>query len=112
MRGIAIYTALFRSAALAMTTSVSAQTEQKGSSGPAVGPAQGETMAPTAPRKSTGPIRPTPVPGRKIVQLTEGECAGLGGKVLSIPVAYCSSGSLCSTTDKNGVIHEACITKK
>jgi hypothetical protein len=112
MRRIAIVIGVGLAAALAMTTSVSAQTEQKGSSGPAVGPARGETMAPTAPGKSTGPIRPTPIPGRKNVQLTEGECEGLGGRVLSIAVAYCKSGSLCSTTDKNGVIHEACITKK
>jgi hypothetical protein len=39
--------------------------------------------------------------------LTVGECQGLGGKV--IPKAGCASTFGCTTTDKNGVVHEACV---
>ena len=112
MRRIAIVIGVGLAAALAMTTSVSAQTEQKGSSGPAVGPARGETMAPTAPRKPTGPIRPTPVPGRKIVQLTEGECTQLGGQVQATAEGVCNSGQACLTVDENKNRHAVCISKK
>ena len=50
-----------------------------------------------------------------VEELTTQECAGLGG--LAIPLApgnpeKCTGTQLCATTDKNGVIHVACIDEK
>ena len=45
------------------------------------------------------------------VPLSNAECTGLGGKVVDV-VHGCGSGKVCYTTDKNGVIHHACITKQ
>jgi hypothetical protein len=41
--------------------------------------------------------------------LTEGECTGLGGKSISTDASFCASGKVCVTTDKDGVVHHACI---
>ena len=40
--------------------------------------------------------------------LTVGECQGLGGKV--VPYGGCGSTFACQAVDKNGVVHQACIT--
>jgi hypothetical protein len=45
----------------------------------------------------------------KGVPLTEAECTGLGGKV---EANVSCKGNGCYTTDKDGVIHMACITTK
>ena len=47
-------------------------------------------------------------PIKRGLPLTEGECAGLGGKVNF--AKNCTSGQGCYTTDQDGVIHMACIT--
>lgn len=53
----------------------------------------------------------TPTTAAKPMALTEGECTGLGGKVSG--ATKCANGGLgCYTTDKDGVIHMACITNK
>ena len=53
----------------------------------------------TAPKRST-----------TVAPLTEGECVGLGGKIrVFYPDNTCATGKLCITTDKDGVIHSACI---
>lgn len=45
------------------------------------------------------------------VPLTEAECKGLGGKVLSTDLDQCAgTAKVCYTTDKDGVIHNSCIT--
>jgi hypothetical protein len=41
--------------------------------------------------------------------LTSGECRGLGGKVGANN--KCSVGAECLTTDSDGVVHRACLTK-
>jgi hypothetical protein len=51
----------------------------------------------------------TPSKTSKGVPLTEGECTGLGGKVDN--AVKCSGGLVCLTTDRDGVVHSACITK-
>jgi hypothetical protein len=61
----------------------------------------GRTPLPAAPK----PARIAPVP------LSNAECTGLGGKVIEA-LQGCSSGKVCYTTDKNGVLHHACITKQ
>lgn len=43
--------------------------------------------------------------------LTGAECKGLGGKVAA-SVNKCASGAMCLTTDKDGVVHSACLTKQ
>ena len=96
--------------AFALTTTASAQTERMRPSGAAGGAVQGGAMAPPAtggkPAGAANPVRP-PVGGVN-AQLTKAECEGLGGKVR--PNVYCSLGA-CWTTDKNGVIHNICITE-
>jgi hypothetical protein len=62
---------------------------------------EGRNPLPVAPK----PTRMAPVP------LSNAECTGLGGKVVDV-VHGCGSGKICYTTDKNGVIHHACITKQ
>ena len=58
---------------------------------------------------------PTPAPTqtqtRKSLPLTEGECRGLGGNVVT--ANGCGSpAKACETADKNGVLHRACIDDK
>jgi hypothetical protein len=50
--------------------------------------------------------------GTVATTLTEAECTGLGGKVVTVLQGCSATGKVCYTTDKNGVIHHACITKK
>ena len=55
-------------------------------------------------------VRPTKIAPSN---LTQGECEGLGGTVIhQINGNTCASGYVCSTTDKIGVIHRACISKQ
>jgi len=42
--------------------------------------------------------------------LSEAECTGLGGKV--VPVTDCKGFDACITTNKDGVVHKACLSKK
>jgi len=43
-------------------------------------------------------------------KLSSGECKGLGGQVIA--VSDCKGFDACITTDKDGVIHKACLTKQ
>ncbi len=68
---------------------------------------------PTAAIEKKGPPTGVAVKNKPTrAPLSEPECTGLGGKVLSIAGACESTGKQCVTTDKNGVIHQACITKQ
>ena len=60
-----------------------------------------------APKKAPSPVAKT---NTRATALTEGECTGLGGKVDA--AVKCSGGQGCYTTDKDGVIHMACLTNK
>ena len=80
--------------------------------GPAAGPAQGGTMAPPSKTaKPKGPAKPVVAPIGMIKALTEAECTGLGGKVVTVGGDNCGSFKKCLTTDSNGVIRQACIDK-
>lgn len=61
-----------------------------------------DKMQPAAPARPTK-MSPT--------GLTAAECKGLGGKVAA-SVNKCDSGSMCLTTDSDGVVHTACVTKQ
>lgn len=59
-------------------------------------------------KKAPSPTTPTQTQTRKNVPLTEGECRGLGGSVVT--ANGCGSPPLaCETADKNGVLRRACI---
>ena len=58
--------------------------------------------------KKAGGLASPPV--AKASALNQEECTGLGGKVSA--AVKCATGSACYTTDKDGVIHMACITNK
>jgi len=61
-------------------------------------------------KNPTPVVRPTKIEPSK---LTQAECEGLGGTAIrQINGNACASGIVCSTTDKDGVIHRACITKQ
>jgi hypothetical protein len=68
------------------------------------GPNAAQSLHSTA---TVGQVSTAPPKNHINPHLTVGECQGLGGKV--IPRAGCDSTFACTTTDKNGVIHEACI---
>jgi len=57
--------------------------------------------------------QPTIKPARPVKMspsaLTSGECKGLGGKVGANN--KCAVGAECLTTDSDGVVHRACLTK-
>ena len=110
MSGTANLVAVCIVVAFAMTTSASAQTEQRRPTGPAVGPTQGGTMAPPSTTgKPTGPTRP--VIGGK-TPLTEGECTQLGGQVGDAAPGTCNSGKVCHTVDENKHSHNVCISRR
>jgi hypothetical protein len=50
--------------------------------------------------------------GVVVAPLTESECTGLGGKVITAEVKDCSSGKGCVTAGSDGVIHGVCIDNK
>jgi hypothetical protein len=51
-------------------------------------------------------VRPTTA-----IFLTEGQCKGLGGKVIATGSDSCAgTNKACYTTDQDGVIRSACIT--
>lgn len=58
---------------------------------------KGTTVAPVRPAK----MLPT--------KLSGAECKGLGGKV--VEVSDCNGMGACVTTNQDGVIHKACLTK-
>ncbi len=59
-------------------------------------------------KKAPSPATPTPTQAKKYDALTEGECRGLGGTVVT--ANGCGSPALaCETADKNGVLRRACI---
>jgi hypothetical protein len=65
--------------------------------------------ASAAGKKNPVPKAQTPT---TIQTLTKAECEGLGGKVVDVlRSSKCTTGKMCYTTDKNGVIHHSCITK-
>jgi hypothetical protein len=53
------------------------------------------------------PVRPTKMSPTK---LSSAECKGLGGKV--VEVSDCNGMSACITTNQDGVVHKACLTKQ
>ena len=59
-------------------------------------------------QQPVAPARPTKMSPSA---LTAAECKGLGGKVAA-SVNKCDSGSMCLTTDSDGVVHSACVTKQ
>jgi len=59
-------------------------------------------------QQPVAPARPTKM---SPTALTAAECKGLGGKVAA-SVNKCDSGSMCLTTDSDGVVHIACLTKQ
>jgi uncharacterized membrane protein len=67
------------------------------------------TASSQAVRPGTGVVVPPTL--RRISALTEEECEGLGG-VVSTGGNDCATGELCQTSNRNGVIHQACITRK
>lgn len=66
-------------------------------------------------RKITGAVKVAPpvvtnLPTRGAVELTSGECTGLGGKVVAVNKACNASGQkACKTVDSDGVVRVACI---
>ena len=65
---------------------------------PALAMDNANSLKPVAPKK----MAPT--------KLSSGECKGLGGQVVA--VSDCKGLDACVTTDKNGVIYKACLTKQ
>jgi hypothetical protein len=61
-------------------------------------------MAPAVMKKNPSP-NPTRV--TKNAPLTEGECRGLGGDVVT--TTGCPTGTACQTADKDGALHRVCI---
>lgn len=55
---------------------------------------------------SVTPVKPTKLSPSA---LTGAECKGLGGKLAANTA--CASGAECLTTDKDSVVHRACLTK-
>jgi len=53
------------------------------------------------------PVRPAKMLPAK---LSSAECKGLGGKV--VEVSDCNGMSACVTTNQDGVVHKACLTKQ
>ena len=57
------------------------------------------------------PITGAPPKRTTSAPMSEGECVGLGGKVIDYGAAVnCSSKKSCVTVDQNGAVHYVCIT--
>jgi len=49
-------------------------------------------------------------PGNRVMMaMTEAECTGLGGSVVTLPDKSCASGKACFTAGPDNVIHQTCI---
>jgi hypothetical protein len=57
----------------------------------------------------TGTVQLRPLP-KNVERLTNGECKGIGGKVMISE--KCSSKSSCQRVDQDGVVHTWCIDGK
>jgi hypothetical protein len=86
--------------------------------GAAIASAQTPQAKPDAAPDRAGTAAPPgavakPAPSQSAsADLSQAECTGLGGKVVTTFPIACASGSACYTTDKNGVVHHACINEK
>lgn len=75
--------------------------------------AQGAERTPIGqPSPGTSGAKVEPIWHKGRPNLTEGECKGLGGKVVTVPVETCDNGSGCVVVDKDGVVHPLCIDNK
>jgi hypothetical protein len=102
---------VFLGIAFVATTSVLAQTQSPQSGGTVAAP--GATMAPPAPARPGGHGATNITPGGlTATALTTSECKQLGGQVARVSVKNCRGGRLCTTTDRDGTMHSACITVK
>jgi hypothetical protein len=60
--------------------------------------------------KKAGPPAPAAAKTNRMMPLTEGECRGLGGDVVT--THGCDTGLACQTADKDGVLRRACIDNR
>jgi hypothetical protein len=94
-------------------TSAFAQTERRQPDSTITAPAPGGTMAPPATTRPGGRGSTNVRPGSQIVrELTTTECKQLGGESTVVRTSICKSGRLCTTTDQDGTLHSACITRR
>jgi hypothetical protein len=88
--------------ALMGATAAWSQTQQKT-------PAEAEKGASQNIAPSSGTKAPPGPGGTASPALTEGECTGLGGKVVGGPIGSPSCGSVCTLVDKIGAVRYLCI---
>ena len=60
--------------------------------------------------KGTAVVAPARPVKMSPTNLSSAECKGLGGKV--VEVSDCNGMSACLTTNQDGVVHKACLTKQ